>query len=478
MAAVPAGAGPGAKASNDGLRTLKGGEELRRAKAALQTGALSHAQYSSSSTTQLEGLQSSLERPNHAPLIPLPEGADINLKELAAAAQRYSQLAAEAPEDYDSVYNHGLALQELAARLGSAQAEQLQLLQQAGKCYEAAVQLRPTSHAALYNWGVALSDMARVQRSSDPAAAIDHLISAADKYSASLQWHAHHPQALNNWGLVLQELASERPPAERRRLTRHSVAKFRRAMRQRPEFDRACYNLGTVFYAHACQLQHSAQQHLSSQLTQDAEAHAQEKAQEALIRSTFALAAQYIVLAHVLQPGREVYQRSLGVVQPLLPLPYLRTGWLQALAPAAGPFQERWQRYFFVLDQDSLRTVDPEESVQPPPGRSRPEQQASSSPTADGDAEAVHRFLLSEIVSARTCSDASLPQGHALWLGLRSHPEGSFLVSESSADAEGWSDALALLAHLAASGQLQPMVQALRPQSKRPTKAAVSGTVS
>lgn len=49
---------------------------------------------------------------------------------------------------------------------------------------------------------------------------------------------------------------------------RHSVAKFRRAMRQRPEFDRACYNLGTVFYAHACQLQHSSQQRLSSQLTQ------------------------------------------------------------------------------------------------------------------------------------------------------------------------------------------------------------------
>ena len=67
---------------------------------------------------------------------------------------------------------------------------------------------------------------------------------------------------------MLQELATTRPPAERPRLVRHSVAKFRRAMRQRPEFDRACYNLGTVFYAHACQLQHASQQRLSSQLTQ------------------------------------------------------------------------------------------------------------------------------------------------------------------------------------------------------------------
>ena len=65
---------------------------------------------------------------------------------------------------------------------------------QAGSCYDAAVQLRATSHAALYNWGVALSDMARVQRSTDPAAATDYLISAADKYAASLQWNPQHPQ--------------------------------------------------------------------------------------------------------------------------------------------------------------------------------------------------------------------------------------------------------------------------------------------
>ena len=62
-------------------------------------------------------------------------------------------------------------------------------------------------------------------------------------------------QALNNWGLVLQELSTMRSPAERLLLVQQSVAKFRRAIRLRPEFDRACYNLGTVYYAHACSLQ-------------------------------------------------------------------------------------------------------------------------------------------------------------------------------------------------------------------------------
>lgn len=46
-------------------------------------------------------------------------------------------------------------------------------------------------------------------------------------------------------------------------------------------------------------------------------AQAQEQRQEALIRHAFAMAAQYIALAQVLQPGRDVYQRSLSV-RPLL----------------------------------------------------------------------------------------------------------------------------------------------------------------
>ena len=60
------------------------------------------------------------------------------------------------------------------------------------------------------------------------------------------------PQALNNWGLVLQDLASLRAPSERAAYLARSVAKFRRATRAHPAFDRACYNLGTVLYADAC----------------------------------------------------------------------------------------------------------------------------------------------------------------------------------------------------------------------------------
>ena len=74
-------------------------------------------------------------------------------------------------------------------------------------------------------------------------------------------------QALNNWGLVLQELSSMAADQDRGQLVRQSVQKFRKAIRLRPEFDRACYNLGTVYYSHAHMLSSAAAAQLSSQLT-------------------------------------------------------------------------------------------------------------------------------------------------------------------------------------------------------------------
>jgi Tfp pilus assembly protein PilF len=96
--------------------------------------------------------------------------------------------------------------------LGVASAKQLaqthltvdSLLLQACKQYEAAVSLKPNSHTALYNWGVALSDLARALRPLNPHEATACLHVASQKYAASLQFSPKNPQALNNWGLVLQ----------------------------------------------------------------------------------------------------------------------------------------------------------------------------------------------------------------------------------------------------------------------------------
>jgi len=69
------------------------------------------------------------------------------------------------------------------------------LRKQACDSYEAAHALRPASHAALYNWGVALSDMARLLKAVNPGASYDLLLAATEKYGRSLEHNPNHPQA-------------------------------------------------------------------------------------------------------------------------------------------------------------------------------------------------------------------------------------------------------------------------------------------
>eukprot|EP00882_Tetradesmus_deserticola_P029949 GHRQ01033586.1.p1 GENE.GHRQ01033586.1~~GHRQ01033586.1.p1 ORF type:complete len:292 (+),score=102.29 GHRQ01033586.1:299-1174(+) len=220
----------------DGFKACFGGEELKRACATL-SGALVSGRLP-------------------APLSALAEDSDLHLRELAFAARQYAVATAEQPDDYDALYNHGLVLQELSGKLQPASAEQAAMLRQACSRYEAALLLKPSSHAALYNWGVALSDLARSVKPSSPAEAVAALHLASQKYAESLQLHPRNPQALNNWGLVLQELSADaRDWAERHALVRSAMDKFRLALRSRPDFDRGCYNLGTVFYTFAMALQ-------------------------------------------------------------------------------------------------------------------------------------------------------------------------------------------------------------------------------
>ena len=54
-------------------------------------------------------------------------------------------------------------------------------------------------------------------------------------------------------------------------------------------------------------------------MAQDPEREAAERSEEEAVAATFRLAAQYIALSFALQPGRDVYARSLKVVRPLLP---------------------------------------------------------------------------------------------------------------------------------------------------------------
>lgn len=141
----------------------------------------------------------------------------------------------------------------------------------------------------------------------------------------------------------LQEVSGfHRDVSTKLKLAVKAVDKFRRAIRLRPDFDHGCYNLGTIFYTHACtarsQLQKSQMD--NRQLTPDDNALISalciliggEKSGGEAIDTMLQAAGCYITLAFALQPGKEVYQQSLRVVHMMrmLPKPYLRIGYLKA----------------------------------------------------------------------------------------------------------------------------------------------------
>ncbi|EFJ43333.1 hypothetical protein VOLCADRAFT_121444 [Volvox carteri f. nagariensis] len=597
-----------------GFKACFGGEELKRATSALAGGidmppldgnkgisaaSGATAQSSRPSSGGDASISAILEKTSH----PGATESDLVLRELALAANQYQRseaLAGPSGQDHETLYNHGLVLQEMAAKLNSCPADQLKLLQQACELYASAAAARPSSHNVLYNWGVALSDLARLLRDTQPAeslsflqqasppvhpssAAVAGLRQASHKYAGSLDLQPGNPQALNNWGLVLQEMSGlAQSASERDQLVSYALEKFRHAIRLRHDFDRGCYNLGTVLYTYACAVQAELAAELkgrtqqegavwcleqvlsgrwsfgcfhwsegnpvrdvdsphqgftyrccphagfktsavprpataSGRLTSPDAATSRERHQrETRTRGLFTAAAQYICLAAALQPGRDIYRRSLAVVKPLLPLPFLRAGYLMApLAHTLGSAGEMWRRVWFVLDHTSLRSAsDLESSLSNTATGSLP----SSQPTlrvghAVGEVPLV--VPLGDVLAVRRVNDPSLPEGEALWLQLsrplgssiskgvgslqpqlQSPPQGSFrdweagpvadgdggsssssameapcaqprlcvwLVADDVDSADAWTDALLLAQHVVKSRSPGALAEALMP---------------
>lgn len=86
------------------------------------------------------------------------------------------------------------------------------------------------------------------------------------------------------------------------------------------------------------------------------ESNSSKQSKDLSVRTLLAGAAQYICLAHALQPSKDIYRKSLAVVRQMLPLPFLRAGYLTApRARSIGTVTETYRRDWFVLDQRSLR---------------------------------------------------------------------------------------------------------------------------
>jgi tetratricopeptide (TPR) repeat protein len=75
--------------------------------------------------------------------------------------------------------------------------------EEAIKCYEKVTKLAPNNALAFYNWGYALSELAKINQSQDE----DLFKNSFEKYNKATQLNPNYASAFYNWGYALSDLA-------------------------------------------------------------------------------------------------------------------------------------------------------------------------------------------------------------------------------------------------------------------------------
>jgi hypothetical protein len=294
-------------------------------------------------------------------------------QELAAAVVRASAEAKKRESSPAAWHAWALSLHELAQQQQSrsrrltpsgdpsqpsAYRSPEELLRDASSKYTTAFSLADnpsTSYRLLYNHGVALSDLARTVHSPNERASASQQAAelyrraaeSADSFATSAT-SSSSPQAatvyatsLNNRGLSFQQAACDHPSSlsliEQINHLKLAAASFRDAVRSDTSFHRACYNLGTVWHSFASVIadipSDSAERDQSSELAANEAASiaaafpstTRASALDNAIQNCRSLSAAYIALACAINTASKpaVYTRSLKLVHRYLANEYL-----------------------------------------------------------------------------------------------------------------------------------------------------------
>ncbi|CAN1254728.1 Protein HLB1 [Linum perenne] len=349
---------------------------------------------------------------------------------LTFAAKRYANAIERNPDDYDALYNWALVLQESADNVSpeSTSPSKDALLEEACKKYDEATRLCPTLHDAFYNWAIAISDRAKMRGRTKEA---EELWKQATKnYEKAVELNWNSPQALNNWGLALQELSAIVPAREKQTIVRTAISKFRAAIRLQFDFHRAIYNLGTVLYGLAEDTLRSG---------------AATNPKDVSPNELYSQSAIYIAAAHALKPNYSVYSSALRLVRSMLPLPYLKVGYLTA-PPAGKPIAPHsdWKRAQFVLNHEGLQ------QYYKPDAKQASQSLSWRSDASSNDKKAI-KVDVPDIISVTACADLTLPPGAALCIDTVHGPV--FLIADSWEYLDGWLDAIRLVYTIHARGK-------------------------
>ncbi|ERN10708.1 hypothetical protein AMTR_s00027p00060480 [Amborella trichopoda] len=350
---------------------------------------------------------------------------------LSFAAKRYASAIERNPEDYDALYNWALVLQESADNVGpdSISPSKDALLEEACKKYDEATRICPTLHDAFYNWAIAISDRAKMRGRTKEA---EELWKQATKnYERAVQLNWNSPQALNNWGLALQELSAIVSVREKQTIVQTAINKFRAAIQLQFDFHRAIYNLGTVLYGLAEDTLRTGRQFDAKEISPN---------------ELYSQSAIYIAAAHALKSNYSVYRSALRLVRSMLPLPYLKVGYLTA-PPTGNPVAPHndWKRSQFVLNHECLQQVsrgEPKQSTQSP--------SAMLASTTHIEKPLIKVDIL-DITSISACADLTLPPGAGLCIDTIRGP--LYMVADTWESMDGWLDAIRLVYTIFARGK-------------------------
>lgn len=350
---------------------------------------------------------------------------------LTFAARRYASAIERNPEDSDALYNWALVLQESADNVNpdTSSPSKDALLEEACKKYDEATRLNPTLHDAYYNWAIAISDRAKLRGRTKEA---EELWKQATKnYEKAVELNWNSPQALNNWGLALQELSAIVPAREKQTIVKTAISKFRAAIQLQFDFHRAIYNLGTVLYGLAEDTSRTGGAVNGKEVSSD---------------DLYSQSAIYIAAAHALKPTYSVYTSALKLVRSMLPLPYLKVGYLTA--PPAGnsvaPHGD-WKRTQFVLNHEGLQQIHNVEQ------RHMARNLSSKSGDTMSNSRPAIKVDVPDIVSVSACSDLTLPPGPGICIDTI-HGQ-IFLVADSWESLDAWLDAIRLVYTIYARGK-------------------------
>ena len=191
-------------------------------------------------------------------LYELPEGRNgfgvflARAGRLRDAVSQFERSCQLKPDMHEALYNWGTALTYLAKALWEAgeREEARRLYGEAFKRYAQAVAVKPDMHEALYNWGTALTDLAKALWEAGEQEEARRLYEEGfERYGQAVAVKPDKHEALNNWGISLTDLAKALWEAgeqeEAWRLYEEALERYGQAVTVKPDDHEALYNWGT-----------------------------------------------------------------------------------------------------------------------------------------------------------------------------------------------------------------------------------------